>query len=432
MTLHKKLAHLTPEQVDDLVKRYNDDEKLTSLIEAFNIDAKPAGLVHLFPPVVHKDLPCPYCPDTNLISKRPARTYEPLQPEPPRCPMCRHRHADWCPCKPCRAKADAARCESDKKKRQVIEATYTREHDIPPPEDLTLQDAVFLMALARHAATDDLGYLKPYYDYDNTLAPLPDCRHDIIAHLYERGLIAICPDSNVEAFEFDEALTEIKRCRTSRARWVFLPGLEGEEKSEYLNRLRVLVSGGDWPDGWSRDVPALWHCIVKNECLEHFVHLLAQRGCKEHPIDQKTLALFDGLLVDFAPSRIFNLCWRGVTKTTDDIARKNTPYYYKRKDMFIRSIQRKADQAKTKGWDLKHFERNYHCPQTDVSATFFNDFLKLGNSAFEMVPPRWEGRCSGTVNIDQSGSHVADSPEPGYSAIYQAVKPTPPSASTPL
>ena len=108
MALHKKLAHLTPEQVDDLVRRYNDGENLASLIEAFNIDAKPAGLVHLFPPVVHKDLPCPYCPDTNLISKRPARTSAPRDPEPPRCPGCRHMHADWCPCKPCRAKEKAA------------------------------------------------------------------------------------------------------------------------------------------------------------------------------------------------------------------------------------------------------------------------------------------------------------------------------------
>ncbi len=50
MALHKKLAHLTPEQVDDLVRRYNEGEKLVSLTEAFNIDAKPAGLVHLLPP----------------------------------------------------------------------------------------------------------------------------------------------------------------------------------------------------------------------------------------------------------------------------------------------------------------------------------------------------------------------------------------------
>ena len=86
MARHKKLAHLTSEQVDDLVKRYNEGEKLASLIEAFNIDAKPAGLVHLLPPVVHEDLPCPYCPDTNLISKRPARTSVPATPNRPIVP----------------------------------------------------------------------------------------------------------------------------------------------------------------------------------------------------------------------------------------------------------------------------------------------------------------------------------------------------------
>ena len=412
MALHKKLAHLTPELVDDLVKRYNNGEKLTSLTEAFNIDAKPGGLVHLLPPVLHKNLLCPYCPDTNLISKRPARTYEPRHPDTPRCPVCLHRPADWCPCKPCREKADAARRESDKKKRQVIEAAYTREHDIPSPENLTLQDAVFLLAVKRHAATDDLEYLKPYHEYNKALAPLPECVREILSHLYKSGLIAICPDSDVHAFKFDQAVTKINDHYSSRVLWAFLPGLDVESKREYLNRLKTLVSGGDWPDGWSRDVPALWHFIAKNECLEHFVYLLAQRGYKLNPIDQKTLALFDSLLVDFPPSRIFNLCWKGVTKTIDDFAKKYIPHS-KSKDMFIGAIQRKADQAKTAEWDVRHFERNYHCPQTDVSATFFNDFLKLGNMAFETVPPRWDGSCSGTINTAQSGSQAADSPGPG-------------------
>ena len=423
MALHKKLAHLTPEQVNALIKRYNEGEKLPSLIEAFNIDAKPAGLVQLLPPVDHKDLPCPYCPDKNLISKRPARTSAPRHPETPHCPGCGHRHAEWCPCKPCRAKAEAQRRESDKKKRQVIEATYTRGHDLPPPEYLTLQDAVFLMAIARQAATDDLAYLKPYHEYAKTLAPLPDCRHDIITHLYERGLIAICPGSDVDAFDFDEAITEIICHDITTVEWTFLPGLDVEEKREYLNRLKTLVSEGDWPDGWSRDVPALWRYVVKNECLEYFVYLLAQRRCKLNPIDQKTHALFDSLLVDFSPSRIFNLCWRGVTKTTDDFARKDIPYYYKKNAMFLRAVQRKADQAKAAGWNLGHFERHYHCPQTDVSATFFNDFLKLGNAAFEAVPPRWDGNCNGPVDIDQGDPQAADSPCLGQHAVHQAVTP---------
>ena len=390
MALHRKLAHLTPGQVEDLVKRYNEGEKLTSLTEAFNINAKPSGLVHLFPPLVHKDLPCPYCPDTNLISKRPARTPGSNHDDPPHCPGCGHRHAEWCPCNPCRAKADAERRESDKKKRQVIEATYTREHDIPPQEELTLQDAVFLLAIARHTEAENLSYLKPYHTYTTALAPLPDCQHAIITHLYEWALIAISPGSDVNAFEFDEALTDIKRHNPARVLWAFLPGLGAEEKREYLSRLKTLAGSGDWPDGWNRDVPALWHYIVKNECLENFVYLLAERGCKQDSIDQKTRALFDALLMDFSPSRIFNLCWKGVTKTTDDFARKNIPYRNRSKDRFINAIQRKADQAKAAGWRLGHFERNYHCPQTILSATFFNDFLKLGDSAFEIIPPRPE------------------------------------------
>ena len=390
MALHEKLAHLTPEQVDDLITRYYGIETLASLIEAFNIDAKPASLVQLFPPVVHKDLLCPYCPDKNLISKRPAKTSARRRPETPHCPGCGHRHAEECRCKRCTAEADAARVESEKKKRRIIEATYMREHEVPSPEDLTLRDAVFLTAITRHAEEEDLACLKPYDEYNKTLAPLPECRHGIMAYLYERGFTAISPDSDVDAFEFDEAVTEIKFHNPAWVRWAFLPGLEVEDKRGYLNRLKTLVSGGDWPDGWSRDVPALWHSIVKNECLEYFVYLLAQRGCRQDSLDQKTQALFDRLLLDFSPSRIFNLCWRGVTKTTDDFARKDIPYYYKKNAMFISAVQRKADQAKAAGWNLRHFERHYHCPQTDVSATFFNDFLKLGNSAFEIIPPRPE------------------------------------------
>ena len=429
--LHKKLAHLTPEQVDDLIKRYYEGEKLASLVEAFNIDAKPAGLVHLFPPLVHKDLPCPYCPDKNLISKRPARTSAPRRPETPHCPGCRHRHAEGCPCKPCRAKADAARRESDNKKRQVIEATYTREHDVPPQEDLTLQDAVFLMAIARHAATDDLGHLKPYYEYASTLAPLPECRHDIITHLYDRGLLAISPGSEINAFDFDEAVTEIKRHTPAWVLWAFLPGLEVEEKRGYLNRLKTLVSGGDWPDGWSRDVPALWHSIVKNECLQQFVLLLAERGDKQQSIDPTTHALFDRLLADFPPSRVFCLTWSAVKDTSDDMAKKYT-LYRNRKAMSLKAIERKADKAKAGGRVLRHFERDRRCPQTDVSATFFNDFLKLGNAAFETVPPRWDGNSNGTVDIDQGGPQAADSPCPGQHAVHQALEPTRPPVRAPL
>ena len=395
MVLHEKLAHLTPEQVDDLVKRYNEGENLASLVKAFSIDAKPAGLVHLLPPVVHKDLLCFYCQDTHLISKQPARTFEPRRPVPPHCPKCGHRPVDWCRCKLCWEKEQAERRLSDKKKRDLIVAACTREVDVPSPEDLTLHDAVFLPTLARHAVTDDLGYLKPYHKFDKTLAPLPECVQDILSHLYKSGLIAISPDSDVHAFDFDEAATEIESHNATRVLWTFLPGLEGESKRDYLMRLKTLASADDWPDRWRRDMPALWHFIAQSECLAHFEYLLKKRKYKKNLLDQKTRAFFDSLLAEFPPSGIFYFTWSAVKDTSHEIAKKFIPYS-KRKEMFLEAIERKADEARASGRELRHFGLDNRCHQTDVSAAFFNDFLNLGDDAFKIIPPRPDGRCEGT------------------------------------
>ena len=99
--------------------------------------------------------------------------------------------------------------------------------------------------------------------------------------------------------------------------------------------------------------------------------------------------------------------------------------------MSLKAIERKADKAKAGGRALSDFERDKRCPQTDVSATFFNDFLKLGNAAFEAVPPRWDGNCNGTLDIDQGGPQAADSPCLGHYAVYQALTPTTTPTSAP-
>ena len=57
-----------------------------------------------------------------------------------------------------------------------------------------MQNAVFLLALARHAETDNLGYLKSYYTCNTVLAPLGECVWEILSHLYKSGLMPISPD----------------------------------------------------------------------------------------------------------------------------------------------------------------------------------------------------------------------------------------------
>ena len=96
MKVHEKLAHLTPEQLDDLMERYQGKEKVAVLIEEFGIDTSPGSLIYLFPPILHEDLFCQYCKDTNLVSNRARRTDYASSSQTPHCPECGHENSEQC------------------------------------------------------------------------------------------------------------------------------------------------------------------------------------------------------------------------------------------------------------------------------------------------------------------------------------------------
>ena len=390
MKVHEKLAHLTPEQLDDLMERYQGKEKVAALIEEFGIDTSPGNLIYLFPPILHEDLFCQYCKDTNLVSNRAPRTGYSSRSQTSYCLECGHDNSERCLCEICIEKENFAQEEAAQRESDIIKAAYTREVETPSVDNITLKDAVFILALARHSLTEDLRFVEPFKKDEVALAPLYECQNDIVTHLSGEGFITISPDSPVDAFIFDPAETCLTGYVSDRVLWEFLPGLDTGDKCDYIKSLQTVAGEDEWPDAWRADVPTLWHHIAKYECLEFFLHLLAQRGYLPYTIGEKTHTTFDNLLADFPVSIIFNLSWMAVRDTIDFIARNNISRN-RGKNIFIGAIQRKADKAKAEGWDLRHFRQNFSYPQTVVSATFFNLFLELGDSAFETVPPRIDG-----------------------------------------
>ena len=389
MKVHEKLAHLTPEQLDDLINRYYGKEKVPALIEEFGIDTSPGKLIYLFPPIPHEDLFCHYCKDTNLVSNRAPRTGYSSRSQTPYCPECGHKNSEGCWCGKCIDKENFEREEAGERQSDIIAAAYTRDVETPSVDNITLKDAVFILALARHSLREDWGFVEPFtFNKDKiALAPLYEFQNDIVTHLSTKGFITVCSASPLHAFIFDPAETYIDAHYPAMVRWEFLPGLSDENKCDYLKSLQAIANEDQWPVGWRADVAHLWHHIAKYECLEFFRHQLARRGYLQYTIGEKTHTTFDNLLADFPASIIFNLSWMAVRDTVDYIARNNISRN-RGKNLFIGAIQRKADKAKAGGWELKHFRQNFSYPQTVVSATFFNLFLELGDSAFETVPPR--------------------------------------------
>ena len=379
-----KLSHLSKDQIDELINRYYKGEKTTDLIEEYNINISTSGLVGLFPPEINDDLYCPFCDNQSLISKRPSRSG--YGPQPAFCPMCKHNDGQRCTCTNCQRIMQEKQSLIRDEKRQSIEDNFGSEIESNLKADLSLEEAVYILSLSRHSLSEDLYFVEPYSDNGLYIAATYDFRDYIAMLLQTKKIIKISPTSPIEAFIFEENLS-ISSYYPTRICWEFLPGIDVVEKAAFLTELEKKVKHSEWPESWSKGIAPLWHKIAKFECLEYFNHLLSQRGFELDKFGDKTHSTFENLLNDFSTGQVFNLTWQAVRDTTDFIVKEKIPKY-RGKNNFIGAIQRKADRYIAEKWELRNSRRDFDCPQTIVSSTFFNLFLNEGQKAFEKKPPK--------------------------------------------
>lgn len=126
--------------------------------------------------------------------------------------------------------------------------------------------------------------------------------------------------------------------------------------------------------------------LGNDECIEHYDYQLRKRSFEFGKFGDKTHSTFERLLTKFSVGQIFNLTWQSVRDTNDYILTEGIPSY-QGKNMFVGAIQRKGDKAIAEGWTIKPSRRDYNCPQTVVSSTFFDLFLGRGQKYMEDIPP---------------------------------------------
>jgi hypothetical protein len=384
MRVHQKLAHLSDAQLADMLEKYDDPSiPLKHIISEFSISTVPGALHALLPPQIHEGSLCPYCGDVALQSRRPSRSgYATVEK---RCPHCGHRDARYCHCQNCLEAVAQERQRIDRIKRSVVRDNYAERHWGGDADNLTLRDAVYISALIRQSLSEDLRVVAPYGMGPPRLAPTDDHRREITEHLQRKSLIAVDPESRLEAFVFDDGLTEAHSYYAGKVDWLFLPGVDLKDKQSFLREITAVIES-DWPDAWLRDVPGLWREIVKAEAFEYFFHLLDQRSYTLDTIGDKTHSVFDLLIERFPLSKIYNLTWQAVRDVTDYNVKNGTPKY-RGKNNFVGAIQRKAEKFIAEGWEVRDSRRDFDCPQTWISSTFFDVFMKVGARSFTSMPP---------------------------------------------
>jgi hypothetical protein len=384
MQIHPKLAHLPAEQIMDLLKKYDDPSvPLKDIISEFSIRTTPSALNELLPPVIHEDSRCPYCADVLLNSRRPSRSGRAYSSR--YCPHCGHHDTKYCSCKNCRQTAARERQRIEEIKRDIVRKDYGGRYWDGNFESLSLRDAIYVSALVRQSLSEDLVTVNPCALGPPKLAPTGDHMREITRHLQGKALLAVDPESPIDAFVFNEGLTESNAYYPTKVNWLFLPGLDITDKREFLRGLTA-ATDGDFPHAWQADVPKLWREIIKAEAFEYFFHMLDQRGYELDKIGEKTDAVFDFLIERFPLSKICNLIWQAVRDVTDYNVKNNIPPY-RAKNIFVGAIQRKAEKYIAEGWNLNHSRRDFGCPQTWISSTFFDAFIKVGQIGFTSMPP---------------------------------------------
>lgn len=290
-------------------------------------------------------------------------------------------------CSRCEKEEKQNRIEQEKKiaqqKRYIIQDVFSLEkRDYVDWQEITLENAVYFLALFRLGASEDLTYIRSLGELSKHLSPSDEFSHKIIKQLYQARLIYIHPASPISAFIFDGI--DISEFYLHHVLWA-LPKSSSQSEPELISELEEIFRTKEWPDHWDNETGDLWRKIALEECLQYLKISLEDHGFVFSP-GEKTTLVIKGALAHFSVSQIYNMIWR---------AAKDAAAYYVRErvskqhaaNTVVGAIQRYAERAKAEGWEVKPYGRDRRCPQSFVSEIFFNTVLQIGADGFDEAPP---------------------------------------------
>ena len=86
-----EVRHLDEEAIEHLYQRYLAGEKTSALLAEYKIPLTVRSVLKVLPPLLSKDLKCPYC-DLPMWARRHARGTPASQRPTYQCVRCEHRH----------------------------------------------------------------------------------------------------------------------------------------------------------------------------------------------------------------------------------------------------------------------------------------------------------------------------------------------------
>jgi len=379
--MSEKLSHLTEQELNQLIERYYNKEKVSDLIEEFNISLNPSQLVKHFPPEII-DTKCEYC-NVNFIKPRRSRDYYSWNENEGFCPNCGHENTIFCSCKNC-TEIEILKQEKQRQSKQEIldEILFIDEDDKIDINSLTFIEKVYLGAFLREGISEDYNYIKPIVDFINPLAPTAEFQSEIINHLIDKNIILIHPSTDSEFIEIIDDNEGNFRYYPYKVKWYLNIQKENTNKvpliEDLINPKKIETENLE-------DAFRLWKKISLNETLEYFIHSVNNILGIEYNVGDKTISVLKDLLTDYSVSQIYGIIYKSTNNALRFQAEKGVSRKHSA-NTIIGNAQSYGERAKINNWQLIKYNRIKECPESALSKFFFERIIKIGYNGFNEIP----------------------------------------------
>jgi hypothetical protein len=302
-------------------------------------------------------------------------------------------------CNGCHAgarKRQTAAIQDEQVRKKELLHTRFKPRALPTddPSLLTLRAVVHLLGIVNFAAHENLEWLIPIDRVEGILSPSTEYTNKVLSSLREAGLIEIHGGSDISAFEWigdDPA-----RFYSHKVFWTV--GRNSIEAKNFIRRAEATLRAKHWPAHWLAELPDFVEELLLAEALQYLEFALNEHHMPFKPGDKTKLILLS-TLDDFSLGQLYNLIWRQVKDAAAFLQRKNVSLQHAA-NIVPGGIQRAADYARSQGWSIKVFDRNFNVPLSAVSHALFNTALQLGPRLYSVS--MGEIRHSASESIRQS------------------------------
>lgn len=387
-----EIKHLSEEQVEQLYQRYLNGEKSADLKIEFNIAPEVRSLLKILPPIISKDLTCPYC-DLPMWVRRHAKGTPVSIRNHFKCVRCEHYHYEpghygrnkLCTCNGCYKLRQQEIAAQPRRDRLELEKRYATPGPSVPYASLGFVQKLTLLALlddghvagAECVASLDTGFRS------EPLAPTDEAGEALVRNLHETGVLDVDLEGDIKAF--DRASGYLIK-DFSAVRWLPNVALEPGVRStrDALYRALYQELSGSVQPAWKSELYALMLSLARDESIQ-YIQILASEVSFVFSAQGRAETVVSQLLQDFSVSHIYYFARLAVKNAAHFYATGNSRGRNHACNTIPGSMLGTAQDAKARNW-RKTAYRDSRVPQSALHRILYDVVLKDSGAGFSKSP----------------------------------------------